>query len=104
MLILTEITDNIQAVLGGSVTTNQLQCNSSWRDITTTAILQTLGRLTHRLVATGFGNTAVSEPEIATSGGFDSTVSNSILGLSVNGGTSASWTVQLVQASLENLV
>jgi len=70
----------------------------------TSAVLQTLGRLTHRLVATGFGNTAVSEPEIATSGGFDSTVSNSIIGLSVNGGTSASWTVQLVQAQLENLI
>jgi hypothetical protein len=36
MLILTATTDKIQAVLGGSVTTNQLQCVSSWRDITTT--------------------------------------------------------------------
>jgi hypothetical protein len=36
MLILTETTDKIQAVLGGTVTTNQLQCMSSWRDITTT--------------------------------------------------------------------
>lgn len=37
MLILTETTDNLQAVLAGSVTTNQLQCVSSWRDVTTSA-------------------------------------------------------------------
>lgn len=37
MLVLTEITDKIQAVLGGNVTTNQLECVSHWRDITTTA-------------------------------------------------------------------
>lgn len=37
MIILTETTDNLQVVLGGSVTTNQLQCMSSWRDITTSA-------------------------------------------------------------------
>ncbi len=36
MLVLTETTDNIQVVLAGSVTTNQLSCFSSWRDITTT--------------------------------------------------------------------
>lgn len=36
MLILTETTDNLQVVLAGNVTTNQLQCVSSWRDITTT--------------------------------------------------------------------
>lgn len=37
MIVLTETTDNLQVVLGGAVTTNQLQCVSSWRDITTTA-------------------------------------------------------------------
>lgn len=37
MLILTETTDNLQVVLSGNVTTNQLQCVASWRDITTTA-------------------------------------------------------------------
>lgn len=37
MLILTETTDNLQIVLGGSVTANQLQCMACWRDITTTA-------------------------------------------------------------------
>jgi len=36
MIILTETTDTIQVVLGGSITTNQLRCFSSYRDITTT--------------------------------------------------------------------
>lgn len=36
MIILSETTDNLQVVLGGAVTTNQLQCVASWRDITAT--------------------------------------------------------------------
>lgn len=44
MLILTATTDNLQVVLGGAITTNQLPCVSSWRDITTTAY--TPGRTT----------------------------------------------------------
>jgi hypothetical protein len=36
MIILASTTDNIQVVLASAVTTNQLDCTSSWRDITTT--------------------------------------------------------------------
>lgn len=36
MLVLDTTTDNIQIVLDKAITTNQLQCVSSWRDITTT--------------------------------------------------------------------
>jgi hypothetical protein len=36
MIILSEITDRLQVVLAGSVTTNQLSCMASWRDVTTT--------------------------------------------------------------------
>lgn len=36
MLILSNTTDNIQIVLGGAVTANQLQCVASWRDISYT--------------------------------------------------------------------
>lgn len=35
MIILTAQTDNLQAVLAGSVTANQLHCMTSWRDVTT---------------------------------------------------------------------
>lgn len=68
----------------------------------TSAVLQSTSRLTHRLSVTGLG-TGVSESEIATSAGFDSTVASSIVGISVNGGASAAWTVSLVQAKLFNL-
>lgn len=37
MIVLTETTDKVQVVLGGSITTNQLQCAAFWRDVTTTA-------------------------------------------------------------------
>ena len=37
MIILTATTDSITVNLDGTVTTNQLPCIASWRDITTTA-------------------------------------------------------------------
>lgn len=37
MIVLTETTDKLQVVLNDAVTTNQLNCVSSYRDITTTA-------------------------------------------------------------------
>jgi hypothetical protein len=39
MIILSETTDNLQIVLGSSVTTNQLQCFTSWRDRTATTFV-----------------------------------------------------------------
>ncbi len=68
----------------------------------TTAVLQCVGQRRHGASITGFG-TLVSETKAATSAGFDSTVANSIIGASVNGGTSAVWTITLVQAELSNL-
>ena len=68
----------------------------------TSAVLQCVGQRLHGASITGFG-TLVSQTLPATSGGFDSTVSNSIIGTSVNGGTLAAWTLTLVQAKLENL-
>lgn len=41
---------------------------------------------------------------VATSSGFDSTVASTFLGLSVNTGTSAAWTITLVQADLLNII
>ncbi len=37
MLVLSQTTDKLQVVLGGTVTTNQMRCVSCWRDITTSA-------------------------------------------------------------------
>lgn len=43
MIILTQTTDNLEIVLAGSVTTSQLNCMASYRDITTTGF--TPGRI-----------------------------------------------------------
>jgi hypothetical protein len=39
----------------------------------------------------------------ATSAGFSSALAGASIGLSVNGGAAAAWSVSLVQARLENL-
>ena len=39
MIILSETTDNLQIVLGSDVTTNQLECYTSWRDRTSTTFV-----------------------------------------------------------------
>ncbi len=39
MIILSETTDNLELVLAGAVTTNQLQCLTSWRDRTSTTFV-----------------------------------------------------------------
>jgi hypothetical protein len=67
------------------------------------AVIQCMGQVRHRLTTTGLINAGAVGTYMTTGGGFDSTVANSIIGLSINGGTSASWTVTLFQAELTNL-
>ena len=66
----------------------------------TNAVVAGLCTLTSNLTTTGLSN-AVKAVQ-TTSSGFDSTTANTYLGVSVNGGASASWTVQVVHAILEN--
>lgn len=66
----------------------------------TSAVVAGISSVTTNLTTTGFSN-AVKNVQ-TTSAGFDSTTASTYLGVSVNGGTSASWTVQLVQAQLKN--
>ena len=68
----------------------------------TTAVLQAVGVLFHRLSITGL-SVDVTGVKFSTSAGFDSTVAASIIGLSVNGGASAAWTVAVVSAELVGL-
>jgi hypothetical protein len=66
----------------------------------TSAVLQGRAECRHGLSATtGLVNLVAPVLQV-TSGGFDSTPASGIIGLSVNGGTSAVWTVQLVEAEL----
>ena len=69
----------------------------------TSAVIQGTGQVRHRLSTTGLQNLPSPTLQV-TSAGFDSTVSNLIIGASVNGGASAAWTVQMVQAELNNLI
>lgn len=64
----------------------------------TSAVLEGSARFVTNLATTGLSN-AVKALQV-TSGGFDSTVANSIIGCSYSGGASASHTVQQVRAEL----
>lgn len=75
----------------------------TFRVVGASAVVQAVGRLSHRLSTTGLANVPASVAR-STSAAFNSSVSGGILGVSVNGGASAAWTVQLVQAELTNLV
>ena len=67
------------------------------------AIIQALSRLTHRLATTGLNVTASNTFILNTGAAFDVTGANLKIGLSVNAGTNAAWSVSLVRAELTNL-
>lgn len=67
----------------------------------TSATIGATGKLSHRLSITGL-STDVTGVKNNTGAGFDSTTANTKIGLSVNGGTSAAWTVNSVVAELRN--
>lgn len=74
----------------------------TFRTVGAATVIQAVGNLRHRLSTTGLAN--LPGPTVrATSASFDATPAGTKIGVSVNGGTSASWTVQLVQAELTNL-
>jgi hypothetical protein len=58
--------------------------------------------LNHNLAATGFAN--IGSPTLQnTSAGFDTTVANLIIGISVNPGAAGVWTHQIVKAEMLNI-
>jgi hypothetical protein len=64
-----------------------------------TATLGGIAFARHRQTTTGFQN-AVTGEQVSTGASFDSTVANSYIGASVNGGASAVWTVTFTSAML----
>ncbi len=73
-----------------------------FRAVGASATFQATGRLTHSLASTGLSNVPASiKNNLSTS--FDSTIASTKIGLSVNAGASASWTVNLVQAEIRNV-
>lgn len=76
-----------------------------WRTLGsgTSGLVRLVGSLIHENGITGL-STKNSDIVTTNSVGYDSTVANSIIGLSVNGGASAAWTIHLVQSKLINLL
>lgn len=68
----------------------------------TATIIQGSGLLNHRLAATGL-STSNASSITATGAGFDGTTANTYIGCSLNAGTSAAWTVTMVQAEIQGL-
>jgi hypothetical protein len=64
----------------------------------TSAVTEAIARLTSNLTTTGLSNAV--KAVVSTSSGFNSTVANSIIGCSYNGGTSAAHTIQLVRSEI----
>jgi hypothetical protein len=58
--------------------------------------------MNHVLAATGFSTLTMNVQQV-TSAGFDSTVANTIIGVSVNPGASGVWTIQYVDAQMDNI-
>ena len=65
------------------------------------AVVQAVAALDHGLAGAGLSS-LVSPVRRATSAAFDATLADQQLGVSVNGGVAAAWSVSLVQARLEN--
>lgn len=77
-----------------------IYCNFRTVGASTSAVIQGNAALTCNLPTTGFGGTTSIKAVQTTGGGFDSTVANSIIGVSFNGSTAFAGTVQLVRAEL----
>lgn len=74
----------------------------TFRAVGASAVIQAVGQCRHRLSTTGLQNQPGTTVR-ATSAAFDATPANTQIGVSVNAGSSAAWTVQLVQAEIANI-
>jgi hypothetical protein len=86
--------------------TGTLRFDATFRTVGsgTSAVVTGVAQIMHKLAVTGLtGTAASSQAVITTSGGFDSTVANSYIGLSLNAGASAAWTIDVVNCELKNL-
>ena len=74
----------------------------TFRSVGVGAVVQAVAALTHGLAATGLANVPGAVRRV-TSAAFDATAANAVIGVSLNAGAAAAWSVSLVQARLENL-
>ncbi len=85
--------------------TARVWIEGTFRAVGASAVLQGSLEMQHNLAVTGFVTVgpAGAWMAVATSSSFDSTA-NPIIGLSVNGGTSASWTIEGCTLDVVNLI
>ncbi len=74
----------------------------TFRSADAAAVVQCSCGLTHTLASAGLANSP-GPARRATSAPFNATLAGAVIGVAVNAGAAAAWTVNLVQASLENL-
>jgi len=74
----------------------------TFRSAGAAAVVQAVAALAHTQPAAGLANVPGPVRRM-TSTTFDATLANAVIGISVNAGGAAAWTVSLVQARLENL-
>lgn len=74
----------------------------TFRSAGATAVVQAVAALTHTLAAAGLANVPGPVRRM-TSAAFDAGLAAAQIGVSLNAGAAAAWTVSLVQARLENL-
>jgi hypothetical protein len=100
--------DTARVTLTGAAQT--AAADTAWFEIVavvTTAgaagVMRGIWAIKHDLAITGFAPTGMPVL-VGTSATFDMTIANSIIGLSINGGTSAAWTLQMVVVDAVNLL
>lgn len=87
----------------GAIDEGVVEVECSFRGTITSSILQGIASLGHRLAATGL-STSNHSVAVTAAAAADYSGANLKLSLSVNGGASAAWTVNVVNAELTNLV
>lgn len=87
----------------GAIDEGILEVECGFRAAGAAAIIQTIGKLWHRLSTTGLNVTAPITVVLNTGASFDITAANLKIGCSVNAGAASAWTVSLVSAELVNL-
>lgn len=88
----------------GAIDTAYLEIQATFRVVGASAVLASWLRFDHDLATTGFATATRGFQGQAVSSTFDSTTSSMGIGVSVNGGASAAWTMQQCFAELMNLV
>jgi len=87
----------------GAIDTGYLDILATFRNPGASCILATWTNFTHDLASTGFANATRDFQGSTISSAFDSTTASMGIGLSINPGASAAWTIQQCTLELLNL-